>query len=142
MYILIKEKYLEKWHVIRDTFVDFLVISALHFHLCWLLHVSSFSAFTRHVLTNSCYLRLCDLLTNFNLLPSFAFFLLLASFPIFAFVLCWVFHLLRFSIFCLLHKVSSVLSFFFIFVVRFFHLHFQFLFWFSVEFLLLCMFSS
>ena len=54
----------------------------------------------------------------------------------------WVFPLLRFSIFCLLHEVSSVLSFFSIFVVRLFHLHFQFLLWFSVEFLLLCMFSS
>ena len=54
----------------------------------------------------------------------------------------WVFPLLRFSIFYLLHEVSSVLSFFSIFVVCLFHLHFQFLLWFSVEFLFLCMFSS
>ena len=127
--------------VTRGTFVDFLVIFASHFHLCWLLHVPSFSAFTRRVLTNSYYLRLCDLLTNFNLLPSFAFFLLPVSFLVFAFVSCWVFHLLMFFIFCLLHEVSSVFSFF-ISVVRLFHLHFQFLLWFSVEFLLLCMFSS
>ncbi|KAG5059820.1 hypothetical protein JHK87_000849 [Glycine soja] len=34
--------------VTHGTFVGFLVISASHFHLCWLLHVPSFSTFTLH----------------------------------------------------------------------------------------------
>ena len=80
--------------------------------------------------------------SSFPHLLSFAFFSSFLWSVSSNFTCRWVFPLLRFSIFCLLHEVSSVLSFFSIFVVCLFHLHFHFLLWFSIEFLLLCMFSS
>ena len=76
----------------RGTFVGFLGISAWDFSLCWLLHVPSSPAFSRHVLTK----------------------LKLAS-----------------SV-CIMSSPTStcflrLLYFFFIFVLRLFQLHFQFL---------------
>ena len=146
IYYLIKEKYLEKPKmplykaVTHGTFVGFLVISASHFHLCWLLHVPSFSTFTLHP---SCPHQL--LLPLFAWSPhqlqyaSFVFFLSSSSFI---------------SSFCFYFLLSFPLAevFHFLFATRgflraFFLLHFcgpslPVLLWFSIEFLLLCMFSS